>query len=168
MPSALDSSRLMSESIGKGRLRSSSLSLRQARCTYSLSTLTPNNCAPRSLNSRLSLPKAAISVGQTKVKSLGQKNTTCHLPACSPLLNCSNALLASFETTPVSAYAGNLSPIPNMICFSSFILGQSSGLASTIGLRTLAVQSIDPIMSIDGIYRSGNMELKLKDLRYLV
>ena len=27
-----------------------------------------------------SLPNAAISVGQTKVKSFGQKNTTCHLP----------------------------------------------------------------------------------------
>ena len=93
----------MSDSIGNGRLRSSSLSLRQARCTNSLSMLTPNTCAPRSANSRLSLPKAAISVGQTKVKSFGQKNTTCHLPACSPLLNCLNALSRSFETTPVSA-----------------------------------------------------------------
>ena len=28
-----------------------------------------------------SLPKAAISVGHTKVKSFGQKNTTSHLPS---------------------------------------------------------------------------------------
>ena len=39
------------------------------------------NRASRSAKSLLSLPNAAISVGQTKVKSLGQKNTTFHLPA---------------------------------------------------------------------------------------
>ncbi len=42
--------------------------------------LTPSTCASRAWNSFSSLPKAAISVGQTKVKSFGQKNTTFHLP----------------------------------------------------------------------------------------
>ena len=45
----------------------------QAKCTNSLSVLPPRTCASRSANSRLSLPNAAISVGQTKVKSFGQK-----------------------------------------------------------------------------------------------
>jgi len=43
--------------------------------------LAPSSCASRSANSRVRRPKAAISVGQTKVKSFGQKNTTCHFPA---------------------------------------------------------------------------------------
>ena len=37
-----------------------------------------------------------------------------------------------------------------------------------LGAAGLVVQSIDLIMSIDAIYRSGTMDLKLKDLRYLV
>ena len=46
---------------------------RQAWCTNSESMEPPRICASRSANSLFSLPKAAISVGQTKVKSLGQK-----------------------------------------------------------------------------------------------
>ncbi len=38
------------------------------------------------MNSSFNLPNAAISVGQTKVKSFGQKNTTRHLPSKSPLV----------------------------------------------------------------------------------
>jgi multidrug efflux pump subunit AcrB len=79
-PSAVESSRLMSASIGKGKLFSSSLCWRHARCTNSESVLTPSTCASRSLNALFSFPNSAISVGHTKVKSFGQKNSTSHLP----------------------------------------------------------------------------------------
>src|SRR6185312_7158618 len=71
-PSALStpvlrlSSRLMSESIGKGNFLRSSCCARQLKCTNSLSIDTPSTCASRSSNSSLSLPNAAISVGHTK------------------------------------------------------------------------------------------------------
>ena len=48
---------------------------------HSLSVETPYSAASRSANSLLSLPKAVISVGQTKVKSFGQAKSTSHLPA---------------------------------------------------------------------------------------
>jgi LysR family hydrogen peroxide-inducible transcriptional activator len=41
-------------------------------------------------------------------------------------------------------------------------------LGSILAVTDLAVQSIDLIITIDTIYRSGMMDLKLKDLRYLV
>src|SRR5690606_35668678 len=103
-----------------GRSFSSSFSLRQARWTNSLSIETPSNCASRALNSLSSLPKAAISVGHTKVKSFGQKNTTCHLPVKLSCVNGLNAVATSFETTPVSEYCGNFCPIPNMVCCSVY------------------------------------------------
>src|SRR5579862_7656855 len=114
MPSAVESSRLTSASIGNGSERSSSFSRRQARCTYSLSMLAPSTCASRARNSFSSLPKAAISVGQTKVKSFGQKNTTFHLPGKLSWLKDWKALFASLETTPVSANGGNFRPTPDM------------------------------------------------------
>src|SRR5271157_5245787 len=73
MPSVEHRSRLMSESIGNGRSFRSGWLLRHARWTNSESMLPPRIWASRSWNSRFSLPNAAISVGHTKVKSLGQK-----------------------------------------------------------------------------------------------
>ena len=64
--------------------------------------LTPSSCASRALNSFSSLPNAAISVGHTKVKSFGQKNSTRHLPGWLSCVKVWNALFRSFETTPVS------------------------------------------------------------------
>lgn len=75
------SSCLESASIGKGRSRRSAWSLRQAWCTNSESPEKPRIWASRSANSSFSLPNAAISVGQTKVKSLGHAKTTFHLPS---------------------------------------------------------------------------------------
>jgi hypothetical protein len=46
-------------------------------------------------------------VGQTKVKSFGQKKTTRHLPGFELASNGWNALAWSFETTPVREYCGN-------------------------------------------------------------
>ncbi len=97
----------MSASMGKGRFFSSSFSRRQARCTYSLSMLAPNSCASRARNSLSSLPKAASSVGHTKVKSFGQKKKTFHLPAKLSCVKGSNACFASLDTTPVRENCGN-------------------------------------------------------------
>ena len=58
----------------------------------------------------LSLPKPAISVGQTKVKSFGQKNTTFHLPASVSLVAGVKAVFGSVPLTAVREKAGNLSP----------------------------------------------------------
>src|SRR5882724_9981150 len=115
IPSCVVNSRLMSASIGKGRFFNSSLSRRQARCTNSLSMLTPRICASRALNSLSSLPNAAISVGHTNVKSLGQKNTTCHLPWKLSWVKGWNALFRSLETTPVRENWGNFCPMLNML-----------------------------------------------------
>src|SRR6185436_15167404 len=114
MPSAAESSRLMSASMGKVRSLRSGWLLRQARCTYSESIETPSTWASRSAKSRLRLPNSAISVGQTKVKSLGQKNTTFHLPAWSWSLRSLNSLPLSRLTTACSLYSGNLSPTVNI------------------------------------------------------
>ena len=81
MPSAVDSSRLVSASIGKGRFRRSGWSFRQARWTKWVSVLAPRTCASRSAKSAFCFPNSAISVGQMKVKSIGQKKTTFHFPA---------------------------------------------------------------------------------------
>jgi hypothetical protein len=71
----------MSASIGNGQVAQVVLRLsRQARCTNSLSVEAPSTWASRSANSPFMSPKPMISVGQTKVKSFGQKNTTSHLP----------------------------------------------------------------------------------------
>src|SRR5258707_10216571 len=70
--------------------------------------------ASRSLNSPLSLPKAAISVGQTKVKSFGQKNTTFHLPASLLPEISLKADLGSVLTTALRSKEGNLSPMVSM------------------------------------------------------
>src|SRR5882672_11970426 len=71
--------------------------------------------ASRSLNSPFSLPKAAISVGQTKVKSLGQKKTIFHLPSSDASLIAVKAFLGSVETTALRSKFGNLSPIVSMV-----------------------------------------------------
>ncbi|KES03869.1 hypothetical protein BU52_28255 [Streptomyces toyocaensis] len=81
MPSSRMSSCLESAIIGNGRSRRSSWSLRQAWWTNSESPEKPRTWASRSANSSFSLPKAAISVGHTKVKSLGHANTIFHLPS---------------------------------------------------------------------------------------
>ncbi|COZ26208.1 Uncharacterised protein [Mycobacterium tuberculosis] len=85
-PAAWLSSRLMSESIGKGNVLRSLCCARHWKCANSLSIETPRIWASRSSNSSLSLLNAAISVGHTNVKSFGQKNTTRHLPGCSSLV----------------------------------------------------------------------------------
>src|ERR1700755_2136128 len=115
MPSSVDSSRLMSDSIGDGRFFTPSLVLRQAWCTYSLSVETPSSCASRALNSLSSLPNAAISVGHTKVKSLGQKNTTFHVPGKLSWVKGWKALSISFDTTPVREKSGKRLPMPDML-----------------------------------------------------
>jgi hypothetical protein len=53
------------------------------------------------------LPNAAISVGHTKVKSFGQKNTIFHLPLLLFESNGWKAVLRSFDTTPVNENCGN-------------------------------------------------------------
>src|SRR3546814_3401884 len=65
-----------------------------ARCTNSLSVETPTSCASRSANSPFRASKPTISVGHTKVKSLGQKKYTPHLPP-------SDALLSSWKVSGV-------------------------------------------------------------------
>src|SRR5215831_7251955 len=71
--------------------------------------------ASRSLKSPLSLPNAAISVGHTKVKSLGQKKTIFHLPASDLSVTRVNALSMSVDTTAGTSKAGILSPIVNTV-----------------------------------------------------
>jgi hypothetical protein len=68
--------------------------------------LAPSSCASRARNSFSSFPKAAISVGHTKVKSLGQKNTTRHLPGKLSWVKDWNAWVTSLDTTPVSENCG--------------------------------------------------------------
>src|SRR5260370_25506066 len=71
--------------------------------------------ASRSGNSSLSLPKAAISVGQTKVKSLGHKNTIFHLPGSDEPLTSAKAVLGSLDTTALRSNSGKRLPTVNMI-----------------------------------------------------
>src|ERR1700758_5783604 len=155
MPRLPASSRLISASIGKGRFFSSSLSRRHARCTNSLSMLTPRICASRALNSLSSLPKAAISVGQTKVKSLGQKNTTCHLPGKLSWVKGSNARAASLDTTPVRANSGKRWPMPDMLGPLFGNQWPHAGRGAILRDELLSIQSIDLIISIDAIYRAA-------------
>ncbi len=89
--------------------------------------LTPRTWASRALNSRSSLPKAAISVGQTKVKSFGQKNTTCHLPGKLSWVKDSNALAGSLDTTPFRANWGNGLPIPDIFSISLGVYSPRGG-----------------------------------------
>src|SRR6056297_452132 len=71
MPSAPDSSRLTSASIGIFRSLRSSWCWRHAMCTNSVSVLAARTWQSRSANSSERSLKALISVGQTKVKSFG-------------------------------------------------------------------------------------------------
>src|SRR5581483_11131471 len=116
MPSSPARSRLMSASIGKGRFFKSAWWLRHAWCTHSESMLAPRICVSRSWNSLFSLANPAISVGQTKVKSFGQKKYSFHLPAKSRSVRVLNAFLGSFSvlTVAVIENEGNFSPIPNI------------------------------------------------------
>ena len=107
-------SRFTSASIGNGRSFRSSWSCRHARCTNSLSVDTPYTTASRSLKSSFSLPNAAISVGQTKVKSFGQKNTIFHLPASVSLVTCVKARAGSVATTAFRSKRGKVSPMVSM------------------------------------------------------
>src|SRR3954462_9663628 len=68
----------------------------------------------RSAKSPFSLPKPAISVGQTKVKSLGQKKTSFHLPLSLSWVKAWKALAALVDTTPWTEKSGNLSPTVSM------------------------------------------------------
>ena len=70
----------MSASMGKGRSLRSAWSVAMRAWTILVVGAAAEDLASRSANSLFSLPKAAISVGQTKVKSLGQKKYTFHLP----------------------------------------------------------------------------------------
>ena len=72
----------------------------------------------RSANSLFNAPKAAISVGQTKVKSLGQKKITFHLPASLASVRRVNAVFGSFEMTACRLNAGSFVPIVNMFQFA--------------------------------------------------
>ena len=64
--------------------------------------------ASRSSNSPFSLPNAAISVGQTKVKSFGQKKTTFHLPASDSLGDAGKRLVRGrVDTTAWRSKLGN-------------------------------------------------------------
>ena len=105
----------MSASIGNGRSFRSSWFCRQARWTNSLSVRHAETTASRSANSPFSLPKAAISVGQTKVKSFGQKKTTFHLPASDSSVISVKAFVGSVETTALRSKLGNLSPMVSMV-----------------------------------------------------
>ena len=70
-PSAVESSRLMSASIGKGSSFRSTWFCRQARCTNSLSVLAASTWQSRSANWLFRSAKPLISVGHTNVKSFG-------------------------------------------------------------------------------------------------
>ena len=133
------------------QVRSSSFSRRQARCTNSESVLTPSTCASRASNSLLSLPKPAISVGHTKVKSFGQKNTTFHLPLKLPVENGLKAFVRSLETTPVSENSGNFCPIPSMINSCRPAAPQSERRAGC-QRQPACIQSIVSMVSIDAVY----------------
>jgi len=71
---------MVSASIGNGRLLRSAWSRRHARWTKWVSVLMPSTCVSRSRKSRFRLPNSAISVGRTKVKSIGQEKRTSQRP----------------------------------------------------------------------------------------
>src|SRR5262245_55694089 len=114
MPRAPERSRRRSASMGKGSSRRSACERRQARCTYSLSVLAPRSCAPRAANSGWRRPNSAISVGQTKVKSLGQKKTTSHFPGWPSCAISRKAPSSALPTTALSRKAGKRSPTVSM------------------------------------------------------
>src|SRR5690606_31553599 len=115
MPSALDRFLRRSDIIGNGSPFRSGCSRRHARCTNSLSTEAPSTCASRSANASFCRPNSAISVGQTNVKSFGQKNTTSHLPGYVVFEIVWNASSSFSETVAFSENSGNLSPTVNII-----------------------------------------------------
>src|ERR1700722_5745358 len=81
MPSSSANDLDVSASIGNLRSRRSLWSLLQAACTNSESVEAPITTVSRSENSLFFLFNSAISVGHTKVKSLGHQNITIHLPS---------------------------------------------------------------------------------------
>src|SRR3954470_17711495 len=86
--------------------------------------------ASRSLKSLFNLPKPAISVGHTNVKSFGQKNSTFHLPGLDAWSMRLNALSGSIETTALRSNEGMRSPTVNMLGSFGY-LPVMSGLFST-------------------------------------
>ena len=80
-----------------------------------MSVLAPRTWASRSAKSPSRLPNSAISVGQMKVKSMGQKKTTRHLPAWLSGVISWNSLPFSVLVTACSLYSGNSSPTVNML-----------------------------------------------------
>src|ERR1700712_165706 len=99
--------------MGNLRSRRSLWSLLQAACTNSESVEAPITTVSRSEKSLFFLLNSAISVGQTKVKSLGHQNITVHFPSLLP--NSSvisvNSFPFSIDTTAFFLNAGNFSPI---------------------------------------------------------
>src|SRR3954468_927871 len=106
--------------------------------------------ASRSLKSLFNLPKPAISVGHTNVKSFGQKNSTFHLPGWDAWLMRWNALSGSIETTALRSNAGMRSPTVNMLC--------SFGLS--VGLRVcfFAHRHFGPEPAIDKARKIGYID----------
>src|ERR1700759_2880152 len=84
--------------------------MRHAWCTYSLSVEAPSSTVSRSWKFEKFLLNSAISVGQTKVKSLGHQNSTAHLPLMSSLLIILNSFPFSIATTAFLLNSGNLLP----------------------------------------------------------
>src|SRR3954468_22748526 len=95
--------------------------------------------ASRSLKSLFNLPKPAISVGHTNVKSFGQKNSTFHLPGLDAWSMRLNALSGSIETTALRSNAGMRSPTVNILC--SF--GYLSVMSGFVFQRGLVCAQID-------------------------
>src|ERR1700733_12561721 len=125
MPNSSANDLDVSASMGNFRSRRSAWSLLQAACTNSESVEAPINTVSLSVNSLCFLLNSAISVGQTKVKSLGHQNITVHLPsalAYSCVISV-NSLPFSIDTTAFFLKAGNFSPMDKtlldilLICF---------------------------------------------------
>ena len=95
---------------GNGRVLRSAWSRRHARWTKCVSVLMPSTWASRSSNSELRLPNSAISVGQTKVKSMGQEKSTTHLPGWLRLVRRVNSRPLSVLTTASRSNSGRRSP----------------------------------------------------------
>jgi hypothetical protein len=115
----------------------------KTRCPYTPST------ASRSANSPFSLPKPAISVGHTNVKSFGQKKMTFHLPLWLAVENGLKAVARSLETTPVSENSGNLCPIPHFQLLSA----HRQPLDRMARSMAVGPSSINcSIVSIDSVY----------------
>src|SRR5258708_5325417 len=113
MPSSSAKDLEVSASMGNLRSLRSPWSLLQAACTNSESVEAPISTVSRSLNSLCFLLNSAISVGHTKVKSLGHQNRTVHFPSADPYswVRSANSFPFSIETTAFFLNAGNFDPI---------------------------------------------------------